>query len=1012
MSEKSSGVTAEQEIEDDVVPTEIKLMADKRSIDLYLKLLESGSEKKRDIRLVVVGKQGAGKTSLIRRLFGEDITDKNEATEALGRLLKEFEEQLQDKGTKEKPVESHMAIKDKRPAISYDESMKSETVSMQPKIIRPLEEPLVTPQQSSQSSEQAARDFETMLTAKSKVDRHDKEEYATFLLWDFAGDEEFYHTHQTFLSQDAMYLVVTKLNEADDSSAQALFRLWIDSIHCYSRLEEGNIISDDKTTKSGYLDPPIVIVGTWKDAVDASEAETVEKAYKESLLKYTNELADDERGHLRCEYFISNKDDECIVFQQIRQNILNLARGMRTWNIKYPLQFIQLEQRLQKKKEEIPIISYHEIKDISTNTPEPLSEEELILFLKFHHELRALVYFKDLFEYIILDTQWLSDTFRCIVTAQKFRINIRNQKEWNDLFQRGKLKNAVLEDIFKNETTIVYEHKDFILKVMEKFDIIIHPNKSENVDENPCYYVPCMIKEECQCDIYEMFKVPEDTRHRSTWLCFKFRFLPPHLMNHLIASLSRRYAIAQIQVLEFGKGIERGLLKDIADFVEMEVEKIIHTRFNMSNVKFEKKWECGLTKPEFVTGINDFCGEQMTEYYCETCIKTHKFVDEWSGLQTESLCFLHCSNDAEHSNPHLEPPVKNKNVHEATRTEFDVEEGRAEERKRFECANCFGDRFPRVVRYLNSLTLQKFLILVTIATVIIGLILLLAYFSKFVYVEYHEAPDKEFIRYPKYKQHNFMTTDVFTIDKLEITMSFHLQYYIRSNELGDLHRQYEQDYNGVLQNVARSEIKNHVGQFSLDYFRLNRTNLEKYILNLLQARFVGDCCKSCCSSSCTNNTVCATCLPADKCHPGYHVDIKYFQLTQISIPSEVSNLFVQQLVLQVEAEKEFLVQTHSLVQKETEKLTKKLKNEANEILEEAQANSSKKITLAEADREVSLTSAYVHGLKYLYLTLGVNNEEHQLSLMMIRALEDSNVKGNLYRGYGYNTSTIVSSPSN
>lgn len=372
-----------------------------------------------------------------------------------------------------------------------------------------------------------------------------------------------------------------------------------------------------------------------------------------------------------------------------------------------------------------------------------------------------------------------------------------------------------------------------------------------------------------------------------------------------------------------------------------------------------------------------------------------------------------------------------------TRTEFDVEEGRREEeRKRFECDNCFGNRFPRVVRYLNSLTLQKFLILVTIATVIIGLILFVGIFpASFVYVEYHEmallknkvtgtvdrdtvyftgcyvlGPDKEFVRYPKYGNTISMTTDVFTVDKLEITMSFHLQYYIRSSELGDLHRQYEQDYNGVLRNVARSEIKNHVGQFSLDYFRLNRTNLEKYILNLLQARFEGDCCQSCCPSSCTNNTVCATCLPAEKCHPGYHVDIKYFQLTQISIPSEVSNLFVQQLVLQVEAEKEFLVQTHSLVQKETEKLTKKLKNEANEVLEEAQANSSKTLTLAEADREASLTSAYVYGLKYLYLTLGVNSEEHQLSLMMIRALEDSNVKGNLYRGYGYNTSTIVSSP--
>ncbi|CAC5391251.1 unnamed protein product [Mytilus coruscus] len=350
------------------------------------------------------------------------------------------------------------------------------------------------------------------------------------------------------------------------------------------------------------------------------------------------------------------------------------------------------------------------MKNISSDTPKPLTEEELILFLEFHHELRSLVFFKDLSEYIILDTQWLSDAFRCVVTAKKFRINIRNQKEWNDFFQRGKLNNAVLEDIFKNETTILYEHKEFILNIMEKFDIIIHPNKSEGADEKPCYYVPCMIKEDCQCDIYQMFKVQGDTRHRSTWLCFKFRFLPPHLKNHLIASLSRKYTIAQvgisnqkkmqitifrdivvfelqktklrkllvtkcpnaiqIQVLEFGKGIERGLFKDIADFVEMELEKIIHTRFNMSNVKFEKKWECGLTKPEFVTGINDFGGEQMTEYYCETCIKTHKFMDEWSGLQTKSLCLLQCSKDAQHSDPHLDTSSKKPTFSKKIRCSF------------------------------------------------------------------------------------------------------------------------------------------------------------------------------------------------------------------------------------------------------------------------------------------------------------------------------------------------------
>ncbi|CAC5392557.1 unnamed protein product [Mytilus coruscus] len=604
------------------------------------------------------------------------LDENYEETQTHARLLKEYMGKLQDKRTIKEPVEAHIAIKDNTPAISFDESKKSETVSKQPDIIKPPEtaeppaEHPVTPQQSNQSSEKAARDFETMLTAKSKVDVHDKEEYATFLLWDFAGDEEFYHTHQTFLSQDAMYLVVTKLNEAEDPNAQALFRLWIDSIHCYSRLEEGNITSD-KTTL-GDNDPPVVIVGTWKDAVTSeTDSKKIEIACRENLLKYTNELADNERGHVRFEYFISNKDDECSAFQQIRKNILKLARGMRTWNIDYPLKFIQLEQRLQEKKKDLPIISFKDIKHISTDTPKPLNEEELILFLEFHHELRALVYFRDLPDHIILDTQWLSDAFKCIVTAEKFQASTKNQKKWNEFYHTGKLNYEVLEDIFKKETTILYDHKDYILKVMEKFDIIIRPNKSEGANENPYYYVPCMIKADPEFDIYKMFNVTKDIDKRSTWMCFKFRFLPPHLNNHLIASLSRKYNIAervvtgqkerqialfkgtaifelqettkcrkllvmtcpnviQIQVWEFGEVIKRGLYKYIADFVTEELNTIMHTRFKMSNVKFEKKWECGLTEPKCVTGSNKFMEEPITEYQCDTCQIKHMFIDEWS----------------------------------------------------------------------------------------------------------------------------------------------------------------------------------------------------------------------------------------------------------------------------------------------------------------------------------------------------------------------------------------------
>ncbi|XP_052096741.1 probable serine/threonine-protein kinase qkgA [Mytilus californianus] len=703
MSEESSGVTVGQGMEDDMVPTEIKSMADKRSIDLYLKLLESGYEKKRDIRLVVVGKKGAGKTSLIRRLFGEDITDvtstngieihktkckaksddgiwnkldgSNEDTEAYARLRKQLEEKLQDNDKVGEPVEPNVAMRDSTHATSLDESKESQTVSQQPKIIKSPEaaEPPATPHQSNQSTEQAKRDFEKMLT--TKVDLHDKEEYATLLLWDFGGDEEFYHTHQTFLSADAIYLVVTNLNEANNKEAQDLFKLWMDSIHCYSRLEDDKNNSDDNTISSTDINPPVVIVGTWKDAV-AFETGKLEEACRRNLLKFTKQLSKDERRHLRdkCEYLISNKDDDHSVFKQIREDILTLARKLNTWNNKYPLKFIQLEQRLQEEKKKLPIISYQEIRDISSNTPKALSERELLLFLEFHHALRALVYFADLPGYIILDTQWLSDAFKCIVTAKKFQASTKNQEWWDKFFQTGKLNNEVLEDIFKNQTTILYEHKDHILNVMEKFDIIIRPKRSEGADN---IYVPCMIKTEPEDDIYEMLNVTKDINTRSTWLCFKFRFLPPHLINHLIASLNRKYTVAevvdhekeerqivlfkgtavfelhettklrkllvmarqnfiQIQVWEFGTEITRGLCKDIADFVTEELNTIMHSRFKMSNVKFEKTWECGLTKPKCVTGSKQFRKKPITEYQCDTCQIKHMFIDEWSDQHNKT----------------------------------------------------------------------------------------------------------------------------------------------------------------------------------------------------------------------------------------------------------------------------------------------------------------------------------------------------------------------------------------
>ncbi|XP_071141381.1 probable serine/threonine-protein kinase roco8 isoform X2 [Mytilus edulis] len=704
--ETAKAINQKMDVFVDVVPTEIKSMTDKQSVPLYLHLLESGSEKKRDIRLVVVGKKEAGKTSLLRRLFSEGIEDvhstngieihtitcktksddgiwnksdgSNEESKIQAGLLKQYREIIKA------PITTDLNGR-------MDESTEPETSSQQPEIRKHhvTAELQVNTSESTQRPdrffEQTKKDLEKML--KSDVNSHDKEEYATLLFWDFAGDEEFYHTHQTFLSPDAIYLVVANLSEADNKEAQDLFCLWMDSIHCYCKME-----SDDIIRTQEYLDPPVVVVGTWKDAMTSQSGEILEVC-KKSILTYTENITEDERRHIRDDVVISNTEDDSSVFQSIRQEILKIARTLRTWNKDYPLKFIQLEKSLHEKKKVKPIIAFDELKQISTETPKPLNDEELILYLKYHHDIRALVYFEDLPDYIILDTLWLSNAFKCIVSAKKFRnVSIKNQKRWEEFHCRGKLHREVLEDIFQKEHKSLYKHKDHILNVMEKFDILIHPNISEThlPDLQTCYYVPCMIKEEPESDIYEMFNVTTKNCQKSIWLCFKFSFLPPHLKNHLTASLCRKYDIAevgvlkqkkkqialfrstvvfelqknkmrkllvmtcqniiQIQVLEFGKEVKAGLYSYVADYVTDEINKIISLRFKMSNVIIEKKLECGLTEPESVTGSNYFSEEKFAEYYCDTCKAAHRFNDEWLEVQNTELCLSEATKDDSDSN--------------------------------------------------------------------------------------------------------------------------------------------------------------------------------------------------------------------------------------------------------------------------------------------------------------------------------------------------------------------------
>ncbi|CAG2226355.1 unnamed protein product [Mytilus edulis] len=700
------------------------------SIELYLKALKCGSEKRRDITLVIVGKKGAGKTSLVRRLFGEELTnlESTNGIEIHRRQCKIKSDQWTKKADKDSDINKRILesvveqlyLNEKEQISSESSPGMLDRQNIYPNIAESLDEeeivneriedkvdviyeriadnndviyerivdkddvnndriessrqeinisvPVLV-QETDQPSNDIMQTSEQMaskeLSAISNTDvvLKDEEDFTTLTLWDFAGDEEFYATHQTFLNQDAVYILVANLNDKDKDNANhehVTFKFWMDTIHCYGcRVDTTEVGPINQAT---LLNPPVIFVGTHKDELQH------ENECSMQLECHMDTLCVDTRRHLRKCHLISNKSGGKSEFDKIRKDIFDLATNSITTEKEYPVKFIQLERLLHVEYTSgTRIFSFRKVQELASKISIPITdEEELNLFLRYQNEIGNLVFFRDIPEYIILDPLWLSDAFKCIVTATHFQKELPYFSEWKEVKKTGKISYQLIKEIFKTQEDSIKEHQDHVLAVMEKFDIIInplgHPNKSSvSSDAESYYYIPCMMQVQKIEEIDKLFKVEDE--YKSTCLCFIFNFLPPYLISHLIVSCLRKYSVASVQqqeglfkdccvfdvsdcrcikllLVKFGNMIELQIWQsnkdkpcqynEIFNFIEGEINRILTTRYRMTTVSFDKKWKCSLTNYTCENSFEEFGKKKDGEtFMCQEHAVNHKYKDDW-----------------------------------------------------------------------------------------------------------------------------------------------------------------------------------------------------------------------------------------------------------------------------------------------------------------------------------------------------------------------------------------------
>ncbi|XP_052093481.1 uncharacterized protein LOC127729668 isoform X1 [Mytilus californianus] len=455
---------------------------------MFLKAAKTGIAVRYYIRIMIVGENGVGKTCLLRRLLNEDIQNV-ESTDGINIQVRRCKIDLQ---TKEWTIASGN---------------------------------------------------------ESSISQYETEQYADCGFWDFAGQKEFYATHQTFLSTNAIYLLVVNIsqdftkktyndmieNEFDRTGAYIDF--WLDNIHCHA-IKDDNIAS---ITQIDFLNPPVIIISTGVDEIQNEDKLRKQKNKLHELLK-----GHSKRKHIRKTYFLSNKhfskyENE---FKELREQIVQVASNIPKWGDDLPTRWIVLEKEIERQiAVENLIIPYEEAVQFAVKCSFPITdlEAELKSFLKYEHEIGNLIYFDDIRSYIILEPKWLVDVLRCFVSPLQFQSEFVNMTEWEALQSTGFLSDKLIKKLFDKVPKLNSDkHTKFALQIMEKFDIIVKPTTIEGSED---YYIPCMINVSNFDSISKMFKLASKTCSRSSWFCLEFNFLPPAFFNHILVTFVKKYPL-------------------------------------------------------------------------------------------------------------------------------------------------------------------------------------------------------------------------------------------------------------------------------------------------------------------------------------------------------------------------------------------------------------------------------------------------------------------------------------
>ncbi|XP_038061113.1 probable serine/threonine-protein kinase pats1 [Patiria miniata] len=427
-------------------------------------------------------------------------------------------------------------------------------------------------------------------------------EQPTLNIWDFAGQDLYYTTHQTFLSSRAIYLVVFNLCHDLDEPMPVQ-----DQVRCKDG--SGGSITSYRTTPIQYLDfwmqsiftytkenssqdvqksPPIFIVGTNRNSVGGDDLPDNERKalIDEIFTRIRLEIHDKPYNRYVVSefYAVENSLEDNVKIEKLRNHIESIAMKEPYMKERIPLNWLTFDDEKANISGGKPVMTLKQVMDGF----EIEDETELLTMLKFYHDLGHIIYFggdgesQALKDVVILKPQWLIDAFKKILTVKHPRKQSKEYaNSWGRLKNNGILDDSLIDHMWQD----IFEHKTALLDLMDMFDLLCErldkPSEEEHgspvsstaaaqhaqpCSANASYYVPSMLQRRTSSLQHETV----ENKNTSVFFVDFKGFLPDGLYHRLVVR-----ALRWSQTFG-GKDLDPGLLYDRANvFVHHDHEFVL-----------------------------------------------------------------------------------------------------------------------------------------------------------------------------------------------------------------------------------------------------------------------------------------------------------------------------------------------------------------------------------------------------------------------------------------------------